>query len=132
MALPPALDPIEVAKVVAGLVLSQHLAGVVGPYSAIILASVLGAGASLTNAPSMGRASTCLFFLRGCGAAILFTVPLSSMAATRFENWDAQWFFIPMAVVIGYSADKGKQIATVVSDTLKSWLRGWANKGTDR
>lgn len=127
----PSLDPIEVGRLLAGLFLSQKLAAVVGPYAVIFLAAMAGAGYALANTKLEGRASFFFFFLWRVLGALLATVPVATFVSLYNDKWEAQWFFIPVAAALAYYADRLRELAGTFFDGLKSWVRGWANKGNN-
>lgn len=126
----PSLDPIEVARVAAGALMSAKLAAVVGPYSLILLAAIAGAAIRLANRPSTGRSASFFFFLGATFASLVLTVPIASLVASYKDTWEAQWFFMPLAVALAYTADRWKDIANVLVDAMKTFIRNWANKGS--
>lgn len=125
---PTNLDPISVAQVVAGLALNPTLAGIIGPYSVIFLASIGGAAASLADDKEVTtRLQAFVFFLRGMFVSLLFTVSASTLVAHYFDGWDAQWFFLPVAAVLSYASGKWKLIFGFFIDQGKSWVTNWVN-----
>lgn len=122
----PSLDPIEVARLLAGIFLSQNLAAVIGPYAVIILAAMGGAAFGLANAAPTGRYGSFFFFTWATVLSVLFTVPLATWVATYNDRWDAQWFFIPLAALLSYTADRWKDLVAAGVDTLKLVIRNWA------
>lgn len=128
----PNLDPIEVAKYAASLAMSPTLASIVGPYAVIFLASVLGAGAALANRDPLDRGPSFYFFSRAVLSALLATVPLATIVATYFDGWQAQWLFIPGAVLISFWADKSKQIFVFIGEQVKLLVKNWVTKGEEK
>jgi hypothetical protein len=127
----PNLDPIEVAKYAASLAMSPTLAGIVGPYAIIVLASVLGAGAALANRDPLDRGPSFLFFARAVLVALLATVPVATIVAAYFEGWQAQWLFIPGAVMLSYWSDKSKAIFSFVGGQMKLLIQNWVTTKGD-
>lgn len=125
----PSLDPIEVARLLAGAFLSQRLAAVVGPYAVIILAAMGGAAFALANRPPTGRSSSFFFFTWTTVMAVLLTVPVATLVANYKDDWEAQWFFIPMAAILAYTADRWKELVGAGVDAIKLLIRNWASKG---
>lgn len=121
----PSLDPIEVARLLVGLFLSQQVAAVVGPYAIIILAAMGGAAFRLADAPATGRYGAFFFFFWRTIAAVLLTVPVANMIAARDATWEAQWFFVPAAAGLAYTADRLKGLAVAAVEGAKSLIRGW-------
>lgn len=124
------LDPVEVAKVLAGIMLSPKLAAVIGPYSLILLVAMAGAASALANRPPTSRRGSFIFFAWTTVLSLCFTVPAATLVATYNENWDAQWFFVPMAFSLSYIGDKWKDIFAEGVSMLRAVLRQWANRGS--
>lgn len=123
------LDPIDVARVLAGIFLSQQVAAIVGPYSIIILAAMAGAAGGLANRAPTGRYGSFGFFFGATLAAVLLTVPAASLVATLNDKWEAQAFFVPAAAVLAYTVDRWKEFIGIGVDAVKRVIRNWA-KGT--
>ena len=122
------LDPIEVARLLAGVFLSQQVAAVVGPYAVIILAGVAGAAFKMSNRKSQGFANSLIFFFACVMWSMLVTVPLATFLASTRENWSAQWFFVPCAAFLAYTADRLKDVAAGAVEAAKIVIRNWAAK----
>lgn len=118
----PDLDPINVAVWLAGLMLSQQAASYAGPYALIILAAICGATASLQKKESRAGMRNVWFVVWASMLAILFTVPFSTLVAAQVDSWDPQWFFMPMALLIGYQGDRVEQVVAFGKELLRRWL----------
>lgn len=123
------LDPIDVARVLAGIFLSQQVAGIVGPYSIIILAAMAGAAAALANRKPTGRYGSFAYFFGATLASVLLTVPAASLVATLNDKWEAQVFFVPVAALLSYTVDRWKELVGSGVDAVKRLIRNWATKG---
>ena len=123
----PNLDPVEVAKYVASLAMSPALAQVVGPYSIIILSSILGAAVGLTNRDPLDRGPAFYYFARAILTSLLATVPIATLVATYFDGWEAQWLFIPAAAILAYMSGRWREVAGFVGDQLKALIANWVN-----
>lgn len=121
------LDPVEVARVIAGLLLSQKLAVVVGPYAVIFLAAMAGAATALANREQTPRFNSFWFFGWTTLIAVLLTVPAANLVARYNDSWQAQWFFIPTAFVLSYAGDKWKSIFAFLLDQAKVLVSNWVN-----
>lgn len=122
----PNLDPINVVQYLASLAIDPNIAAIVGPYSVIILASIGGVAASLANDKTLTKRSQAFWFLlRGIFASLLLTVPVATFVATYSEAWQAQWFFIPAAIVLSYASGKWKQILDFGLGLAKKWITNW-------
>jgi hypothetical protein len=127
------LDPVAVALFWASVFLDPKVAAIVGPYAVIILAAVGGTSYALgDNETITGRVAAFWFLLRGVLWACLITVPISTFVATRYEDWQAQWFFVPAAAGIGYASDKGKKILGFFGDMLRTLIKNWVNRGEQK
>ena len=126
---PISLDPVDVARLIAGIFLNPTLASIIGPYSMIFLAAVGGAAAKLSNKPASGRLAAFRFMAIATLMSVLFTVPAANLVARWSEDWNAQLFFLPAAVLLGYAGDKWKQLLVFVIDLGKVWAKNWVNKG---
>lgn len=129
------LDPIEVARLVAGVFLSQQLAAIVGPYAIIILAAVAGAAARLGNRkPGPGPddpkpINPFLFFFLALLFALLLTVPVAAMVASWNEKLETQWLITPVAAFLAYVADRIPSLASSVFDAVREAVVNWITKG---
>lgn len=122
------LDPIVVAKLIAGVILSQKLASVVGPYAVIFLAAMAGAATALANRELTSRFNSFWFFGWSTLISVLLTVPTANLMARYNDSWQAQWFFIPAAFILGYAGDKWKPIGAFMLEQAKVLVSNWVSK----
>lgn len=122
------LDPLSVAQLIAGVVLSPALASIVGPYSMIFIAAIGGAAASLADDKSITtRKSAFLFFLRGISVAMLWTVPAATWLAS-YMHWDTDWILLIVAAILSYAAGKWRQIIRFFIGLGKAWILSWVKR----
>lgn len=124
------LDPIKALTWALGtFVLSQQTAEYVAPYALIILAAVCGASAALQKKGVTKRHKS-FWFMAWCTVlSCLFTVPLSQLAASQVDNWEAQWFFMPMSFLISYKGDRIEALITFGWEAFKTWVSITIHKG---
>ena len=58
------------------------------------------------------------------------TVPVATLVAKYKDGWEAQWFFVPMAATLAYTADRWKELVGAGVDAVKLLIRYWASKGS--
>ena len=126
---PTDLDPAKVITLLAGFVVSQQVAQIVGPYSLIILAAIGGAGAALGSTTSRNRWNSAVFFGRTVLISLMFTVPMASWLSGYLGRDESQWLFAPTSFVLALLGGKWTDIGGFAVDTAKSWIRAWALKG---
>lgn len=116
------LSPAPAATVLAGLMFSSPVAEVIGPYSVIIVASMLGAGVGLLNREPAGRTKANVFFLLSTAFGILLTAPASYFLASHFDALKDHWLFTPVAISIGYYSHKVDKLLPALGGVLATWL----------
>lgn len=102
----PDLSPVNAATVLAGLLFSSAVADIVGPYTVITIGAMAGTSIALLQGTSRGRGRALGVFVWGTFFALLLTVPLSAWAAHHFSILRETWLFTPMAIGLGYCADR--------------------------
>lgn len=118
------LDPLSVAQLIAGVVLSPTLASIVGPYSLIFIAAIGGAAASLGDDKTItSRQAAFMFFLRGIVVAMLWTVPAATLVS-NYMHWDTDWILLLVAATLSYSSGKWRQIISFFIGLGKAWITG--------
>lgn len=130
---PPHIDIVTVVTALAALLFSQELAEMIGPYTVIVVGSILG------GAIATGRRKKASGFWRGAGfllamvtLALLCTVPLS-IAIANHSGVEYRWLLGPVAVLIaGIGPDWPRLcvwVATALIDRLgPDWLRAIAER----
>jgi hypothetical protein len=126
------LDPLIVAQVLAGLVLSPNLATIVGPYAMIFIAAIGGAAASLADDKTVStRWDAFTFFFRGILTSLLFTVPTSSLVAAYF-HWDSDWLLLAMAATLSYASGKWRIILAFTIAIGRRWITNFVDRGAPK
>ncbi len=96
------LDPLVIATTLASIIFSPAIAAVIGPYTVIVVASILGAAIGLGRREEQTtRFRAFTFYLRMAGLAMLLTVPLAAIAHSYLGLPESRWFLAPVATMIG-------------------------------
>lgn len=125
------LDPIRALTWFTSLFLSPVAASYAAPYAIILLASLCGSTWALQKKGVTGRYSSFWFVTWASVLSLLLTVPLSTALASRIDNWEAQWFFAPMAFLIGYKCDRVETLIAFGWQMFKTWVSLAVNKKGD-
>ena len=134
----PNLDPVAVASFIAGSLVNPKLAAILGPYSIIFLASVLGAAARLGNrAPSKDgerMMNPFLFFFLAILVSLIATVPVANLLSSTNDKIEAQWLFAPASGMLAFLADRIPELFKVAYSAFKGVLKDtitkWVSKDT--
>jgi hypothetical protein len=108
------LDPVNVSIALASVLFGPALAGVVGPYAVILIASTVGAAWALGRRDPSARLGAAWYFLRLNATAVLVTVGLASIAGRWMGHEDTSWMLAPIALFVGGVGDDWPR--------LGSWL----------
>lgn len=123
------LDIVYVMVVVLTAVFGPRMAGVVGPYAVVVLASIGGAAWSVGRRPLANRTpwNDLLFFARLTITALIVTGGLSVYAERWTGDGTRQWTLPIIALAIGAIGDDWTKVGT----WFASFVRGWATRKTD-
>lgn len=99
------LDPVSVAIALSSVIFGPALAGIVGPYAVIIIASTVGAAWALGRRAPDEKLSAVLYFVRLNMTAMLVTVSAANMAVQWMGIEDGQWMLAPIALLVGCIGD---------------------------
>lgn len=102
---PPDIGIVALAGALASLLFGPELAGYVGPYVVILLASTVGASFALARRTVESRASAIWFFLRTNGLAVLLTVALAAAISGSYPGLTERVLIAPTAFVLGFIGD---------------------------
>ena len=99
------LDPVNVAIALSSVLFGPALAGVIGPYAVIIIASTVGAAWALGRRDPSARLGAAWYFVRLNTTAVLVTVGLANLAGHWLGHEDTSWMLAPIALVVGGVGD---------------------------
>lgn len=99
------LEPTNVAIALASVLFGPPLAGVIGPYAVILIASTVGAAWALGRRDPGARLGAAWYFLRLNATAVLITVGLASVAGRWLGHDDTTWMLAPIALLVGGVGD---------------------------
>ncbi len=99
------LDPVNVAIALASVIFGPALAGVIGPYAVILIASTVGAAWSLGRRDPSARLGAAWYFLRLNATAVVLTAGLANLAGRWVAGDDTTWMLAPIALLVGGVGD---------------------------
>lgn len=105
------LDPVNVSIALASVIFGPALAGVIGPYSVILIASTVGAAWALGRRDPSARLGAAWYFLRLNATAMLVTVGLASFVGRWLGHDDTSWMLAPIALLVGGVGDDWPRVA---------------------
>ena len=115
----PHIDPVAVAVVIAALMFAPEVAGIIGPYFVIIVASTVGASFALARRPSTSRWNAMAFFLRVNGLSVLLTWAIASILNAQIPSLEKSVLFAPVALGLGFIGDRWPQVLTWVGERIR-------------
>jgi len=99
---PPQLEFVAVMTTLASVLFGREMAGIVGPYAAIIFGAAIGGFLSASRRPQTTRTATFAYVVLIVLVALLFTATASQFVSSYFKFEDARPFFGPVAFVIAW------------------------------
>ena len=102
---PPDIGIVALAGALASLVFGPEIAGYVGPYVVILLASTVGASFALARRQVETRSNAAWFFIRTNGLAVLLTVAVAAAISGHHPALTERVLIAPIAFVLGYVGD---------------------------
>lgn len=133
-------DLVNAAVTILTVILGPAMAGVVGPYAVILLASLVGGGWALGRREPASRTSGALFLLLIAGTAAMVTNGLALLVASLIgaNLADVNWLLAPIALCVGAVGHDWPKVgrwlvgrAGRFIDVLIELRRGGANGGRD-
>lgn len=122
----PQLDPVSVAVVLAGALITEPvLAQVIGPYAVIFVGAVLGGGWALSLREAGARLPAVLFLAYSVGLSLLLTVGCSVGLQQLLRLEGTNWLLAPVAVALG-------RAGPVALDAIGKWLLGRLGRLIDK
>jgi hypothetical protein len=112
------LEPTNVAIAMASVLFGPALAGVIGPYAVILIASTVGAAWALGRRDPLARLGAAGYFLRLNATALLITVGLSTLAGNWLGFAETNWMLAPIALFVGGVGDDWPKIGRWVIERL--------------
>jgi hypothetical protein len=112
------LEPTNVAIALASVLFGPALAGVIGPYAVILIASTVGAAWALGRRDPSARLGAAGYFLRLNATALLITAGLSAMAGHWLGFEETNWMLAPIALFVGGVGDDWPKIGRWVIERL--------------
>lgn len=99
------LEPTNVAIALASVLFGPALAGVIGPYAVILIASTVGAAWALGRRDPSARLGAAWYFLRLNATALLVTAGLATLAGKWLGFDETNWMLAPIALLVGGVGD---------------------------
>lgn len=99
------LEPTSVAIAIASVLFGPTLAGYIGPYAVIVIASTVGAAWALGRRDASARLGAAWYFLRLNATAVLLTTGLANLAGKWLGIEESSWMLAPIALVVGGVGD---------------------------
>ncbi|PIG09931.1 hypothetical protein [Comamonas sp. 26] len=112
------LEPTNVAIALASVLFGPALAGVIGPYAVILIASTVGAAWALGRRDPSARLGAAGYFLRLNATALLITAGLSTLAGGWLGFEETNWMLAPIALLVGGIGDDWPRLARWVFERL--------------
>jgi hypothetical protein len=112
------LEPTNVAIALASVLFGPALAGVIGPYAVILIASTVGAAWALGRRDPSARLGAAGYFLRLNATALLITAGLSALAGAWLGFEETNWMLAPIALFVGGVGDDWPKIGRWVIERL--------------
>ena len=98
----PVADIVALFTLIAALIFSNEVAGIVGPYMVIVVAATLGASFKVARREKSTRTSAVLFFLRVVGMAVIFTAGFAAALNAYRPDLSPRVTVAPIALLIGF------------------------------
>ena len=99
------LEPTNAAIAVASVLFGPVLAGYIGPYAVILIASTVGAAWALGRRDQGARLGAAWYFLRLNATAVLLTVGLATLTGKWLGIEETSWMLAPIALIVGGVGD---------------------------
>ena len=120
----PQLDPVAVLIVVLSPLFGVKMAGVVGPYTVILLGAIGGAVYSASGRPAeLGRLGIIAYMWVMVMMSVGLTVVASELAAPRMNITEPRYLFFPMSMLISGVGWRWPSLVKFL------WRRWWVNRG---
>ena len=123
------LDPVSVAIALASIIFGPALAGVIGPYAVIIIASTVGAAWALGRREEGAKLGAVWYFLRLNATVALVTVSLAQLASRWVGGDNNYWLLAPIALLVGGVGDDWPRVGRWVLTRAGRVLERRANGG---
>jgi hypothetical protein len=123
------MDIVGLLVFVAALVFSPDVAGVVGPYLVIVIASAVGASFAVARRDKSTRLSAVFFFSRVVGLAVLLTVGLAAMVNAYRPDLTPRLVIAPIALLVGFVGDDWPKFLSKIVGVFYSALDLVRGKG---
>lgn len=122
---PPQIDIVTVVTALAALVFSQELAEMIGPYTVIVVGSILGGAIATGRRDVPGFWPGAGFLLAMVTLALLCTVPLS-LFISQYIGADHRWLLGPVAVLIAGIGPDWPKLGIWAVDQARGVIERWA------
>lgn len=99
------LDPVNVAVAIASVLFGPAIAGVIGPYAVIVMASTVGAAWALGRRDQTARLGAAWYFLRLNATAVILTVGVAKLLGVWIGSEETSWLLAPVALFVGGVGD---------------------------
>lgn len=98
---PNNLDPVNAAIALLAAFFGQTLAGIIGPYAVILIASTVGAAWSLGRREPSTRGGAVGYFVLINATALLVTANAARALGAWLGHADSTWLLAPIALLVG-------------------------------
>ena len=118
----PITDVVGLCVFIAAMAFSPDVSAVVGPYAVIIAAAAIGASFALARRQRTTRAGAVWFFVRIVGLAVVLTVGLAQLVASRHPDLHERVLIAPIALLVGAIGDGWPALLQKVVSTIYAAL----------
>lgn len=99
------LEPTAAAVAIASVLFGPAMAGYIGPYAVILIASTVGAAWALGRRDPSSRLGAVGYFARLNATALLITAGLATLAGRWMGMDETNWMLAPIALIVGGVGD---------------------------
>lgn len=115
------LEPANIAITVFSIFVAPQVAEILGAYSVIILAAIVGAGWALGRVGgNFNLKDAILFFIKINLTALVITVPLAYFVAHKYDFTEPQWLIAPVAFLIGFVGNDWVRLNSALFTKIKA------------
>lgn len=113
------IDPVSVAILIAGILVSPQLAEVIGPYAIIAIAASTGAAWSLGRHESTTRLAAAGYMVKINLTALLLTVGIAEFVGWMWPSFQGhKWILAPIALMVGAIGNDWPNVGRWLSSRL--------------
>lgn len=123
------LEPTAAAVAIASVLFGPAMAGYIGPYAVILIASTVGAAWALGRRDPSARLGAVGYFMRLNATAVLVTVGLATLAGRWLGFDETNWMLSPIALLVGGVGDDWPRLGRWVFERAARVLERKAGGG---